>query len=119
MPKLRASIERFLSPGFGWCYRCKRPWKSPAQKRVGPRTYQQLNHDRFYGFVGVQEHLTPYKNGSSCFPLCEGCWSELTPEQRFPYYQQLVRKWIWLTPENQDEYEADAKLIYEAVLDGR
>jgi hypothetical protein len=115
---LRARIERFLSPGLGCCYRCKRPWKHPASKRTGPRTWQQLDHDRFYGLIGVREHSTTYKGGGGCFPLCEGCWAQLTPEQRLPYYQQLVRNWIWQMPEDQELYEAKAKLIYEAVLDG-
>lgn len=116
---LRARFERLLSPGLGTCYRCCRPWKHPKFKRVGPRTWQQQNRLRFWGHVGVVEHTTPYKRGNGCFPLCEGCWSSLTPEERLPYYQRLVHRWMWLTPEKTDDYKADAKLIYEAVLDGK
>jgi hypothetical protein len=32
--------------------------------------------------------------GSSCFPLCEQCWQELTPGQRLPYYRALVDSWM-------------------------
>jgi len=31
--------------------------------------------------------------GSGCFALCEECWNELTPEERIPYYEQLIADW--------------------------
>lgn len=116
---MRAAIERFLSPGLSSCYRCRRPWKFPKQKRIGLRTYQQLHRDRFYGLVGVESHTTNYKDGRGCFPLCEGCWAALSPEERLPYYRQLVVEWIRQLPEERDQYEQDAPLIYEAVLAGK
>lgn len=64
-------LSRFISsPNFGWCYRCRTTW------------------------LYVNEHATSYGDGSSaCFPLCEKCWKELTPETRIPCYEQLFRDW--------------------------
>jgi len=39
-------------------------------------------------------HTTQYTEGSGCFPLCEKCWSELTPPERLSYYRQLWQKWV-------------------------
>lgn len=95
-PSIRAWFERAISPGLGMCYRCRRPWKFPAQRRVkGKRnTWQQLDRDRFWGLVGVEEHSTNYKDGSGCFPLCEGCWTALSPQERLPYYRRLWDRWL-------------------------
>jgi hypothetical protein len=30
---------------------------------------------------------------SGVFPLCETCWSELTPAERLPFYRQVFDKW--------------------------
>jgi hypothetical protein len=98
---LRAIIERFLSPHLGYCYRCNRPWRTNAHRYVGNNTWQQLNRDRFYGLIGVRSHTTYYsdaadavtRSGSGCFPLCENCWSALTPPERLPYYEQLLVSW--------------------------
>lgn len=67
--RLRAWIERWLSPGLGTCYRCRRPW------------------------ISDNWHATPYGRGRGCFPLCERCWAMLTPDERLPYYEALWRKW--------------------------
>lgn len=56
--------------GFGSCYRCGGTW----------------NH--------VEEHTTYYNDHSGCFPLCKDCWEKLTPEQRLPYYAQLMGLWL-------------------------
>lgn len=39
-------------------------------------------------------HSTPYNVASGCFPLCEACWSELSPDERLPYYRQLWQRWL-------------------------
>jgi len=86
-----------LAPGFSWCFRCETPW-------------------RF-----VHGHDTPYAydhQGAvtrSCFPLCEKCWAELTPEQRLPYYRQL---WdVWTSSGSVED--RDWQGIEAAVLAGR
>lgn len=123
-PSIRAWFERAVSPGLGTCYRCRRPWKFPATRRVwGERnTTRQLDRDRFWGLVGVEEHATNYKRGSGCFPLCEGCWSALTPTERLPYYQKLWHRWIWTVPLHDhvymDRLYEDWPKIESAVLRG-
>lgn len=56
----------------------------------------------------VEIHTTTYgTRGWGCFPLCEGCWAGLTPEQRLPYYAGspcALRDW---------------KELKEAVLQGK
>ena len=63
-------LSWLLSPGYGWCLRCKTSWKF------------------------CEGHSTQYTEGSGCFPLCEQCWSDLTPTQRLRYYRQLYDQWI-------------------------
>lgn len=69
---MRQAIGRALhlaAPTFGWCYRCLIPWKF------------------------CDGHSTRYSASSGCFPLCENCWSELSAEQRLPFYEQLCNAW--------------------------
>lgn len=112
---MRSFTRRILNAkgrakGFGGCLRCGDTWD------------------------WQQEHSTPYRfipNSSlvveSCFPLCEGCWSSLTPEERLPFYDQLVDIWISDRGERArlygavlgvDEYEDQRALIHKAVLGG-
>lgn len=42
----------------------------------------------------TEHHLTPYDEGGGCFPLCEWCWSRLTPAERRPYYERLMAHWV-------------------------
>lgn len=61
---------RDWSPGipeseFGGCQRCGISWK------------------------WVEGHTTKLPDGSGVFPLCELCWSSLTPQDRVPYYLRL------------------------------
>lgn len=67
--RVRAYVERLVSPGFSYCQRCKRPW-------------------RF-----VEGHVTDYADGRGCFPLCRGCWTLLTPPERLPYYKAMWLNW--------------------------
>lgn len=81
-----------LSPGYSACKHCGMPW--PV----------------------VTNHSTPYTQGRACFPLCDMCWTMLLPEERLPYYEQLVKEWHqW------DKYARDDRwlAIKEAVLDGK
>lgn len=57
-------------PGLGRCGKCRRTWKR------------------------VQGHTTSYEESHACFPLCEECWSSLTPATRLPYYQALMANWL-------------------------
>lgn len=81
--------------GFGSCYRCGHSW------------------------AWRQPHGTQFGSGGrACFPLCEECWEQLTPEQRLPYYQQLVDSWIRDAPEQLADYQLQRALIEQAVLQG-
>lgn len=69
----------------------------------------------------VDGHSTMFTQSSGCFPLCEKCWSELTPEQRLPFYRELfdsniasARKYNYPPPP-----ESEWELIKAAVLAGR
>jgi len=59
----------------------------------------------------VEGHSTPYSESSGCFPLCEACWSELTINQRFPYYNALWQQW------NDDPKYAPSPEKWEAIRD--
>lgn len=62
-------ISRVVSPGYSCCRACGTSW------------------------LFVEGHDTPYRDGSGCFPLCERCWEERTPEERLPFYADLI--WSW------------------------
>lgn len=55
--------------GYSGCQKCRTPWDL------------------------VRHHDTSYSDSRGCFPLCEKCWSELTPECRLPYYKKLHDEW--------------------------
>lgn len=74
------------SIGYSNCYRCKLTWNI------------------------VESHTTAYNELWACFPLCEGCWGELTPDERLPYYRKMYDSW--------DAPEVDWMEIEKAVLNG-
>ena len=76
--------------GYGDCGRCHRTWNI------------------------CDGHDTDYGDGWGCFPLCKECWSELTIEERLPYYYDLVFK----TGGGENERHEWGK-ICQAVLDGK
>jgi hypothetical protein len=59
--------------------------------------------------------------GGCCFPLCEECWSSMTPKQRLPYYERLWKDWETshkkehLPPLDQADWES----MKESVLAGK
>jgi hypothetical protein len=62
-------LSRLVSFGYSSCGRCGITWNF------------------------VKHHSTMYNRGSGMFPLCEYCWSQLTPEERLPFYRDLYYKW--------------------------
>ena len=68
--RLRKVANRVFDTGLIDCYRCHVLW------RVG------------------NTHSTQWSRSSGTFPLCESCWSDLTIEQRIPYYDRLVDDWV-------------------------
>jgi hypothetical protein len=90
-----AAALRAASPDFGCCNRCGMPWSV------------------------VEGHSTQWDehNGCGCFPLCESCWAELTPETRVPFYEHLIREWAWLDDAPVDEERR--RQILQAVAEGK
>lgn len=69
--KLRiGKISNFLAPGFSSCGHCHTNWH----------------------FVEGHSTYIP-STGSGMFPLCEQCWSDLTPQRRLPYYRAVYDRW--------------------------
>lgn len=86
--KQLGAIERLLHPGYGSCHRCGRSWAvvdghSTPYHTVEPATTHDADNFTTISYVS-----------SSCFPLCEQCWKELTPEQRLPFYRKLIDGWM-------------------------
>ena len=55
---------------YGWCSRCGASW------------------------ADEKGHNTPFDGGhQACFPLCEECWSVLTPAERLPWYRRMLNVW--------------------------
>lgn len=87
-------VSHLLAPGFGDCGRCHTNWHF------------------------CEGHSTKYTETHGCFPLCEACWSELTPERRLPYYRDLFEQWMRDDPAD-DETKHRWPLIEVAVLSGK
>jgi hypothetical protein len=87
-------FSRVFAPGYCWCYACGTAWKF------------------------VDGHVTHYTErdemGRGCFPLCEKCWGERTPEQRLPFYRRLWELWNGDGHTTEDEWVA----IRSAVMAG-
>lgn len=87
--------------GFSWCGRCKRVWAI------------------------CEGHSTHYLEGRGCFPLCEECWGELTPDQRLPYYRDLWLRWreeikkARLDPRYKKCRVVQWRWVKKAVLEGK
>lgn len=80
-----------LAPGYSWCRRCETPW------------------------LFVHHHDTTYRPGYGLIALCRKCWTELSPEQRLPFYRQVWEHWQEIGRTDDEEWEA----IKAAVLEGQ
>lgn len=88
---LKTKTQRMMNPGRGVCLRCGAPWNLK------------------------ETHTTDHGDNRGCFPLCEECWSVLSPEERLPFYVQLMCVWS-------SEVEVDLsniQSIVKAVLEGK
>lgn len=91
-------LSRLIFFNWGSCGRCKRTWPI------------------------CEEHCTGYReSGGGCFPLCEQCWQELTPEQRLPYYHDLWISWqsCGCPDKNGVPWNEEWKQMKTAVLAGK
>ena len=68
-----------------------------------------------------EPHSTIYNEyGTGCFPLCKECWQKLTPEQRLPFYMQLVDLWESQSePPELPRLQRVREAITRAVLEGK
>lgn len=77
-------VSRAMNPGLSECGRCGMSWgwtDGHATWYAAPESKQKVGH-------GLIVYV-----GSGCFPLCEHCWSRLTPKERLPYYRELWDDW--------------------------
>ena len=82
-------MQRLLHPGIGCCERCRRPlWYSKAVA-----------------------HCTMYTLSSGINVLCEDCWGELTPEDRWSWYRSFVMR--------HDGWQQEYEQVRTAVAEGR
>lgn len=88
---LVSKTQRITNPGSGVCMRCGTPWRLK------------------------ETHSTDYGGGRACFPLCEECWSLLSPEERLPFYVHLMCVWSSTGLISIDEIQS----IIKAVLEGK
>ena len=40
-----------------------------------------------------EKHIVPYGNASGMFPLCEECYQQISPKERYHYCRELAREW--------------------------
>lgn len=93
---LSPKLAQSLANGYSRCLRCKTPWNF------------------------VEYHQTMYTYHDGCFPLCEMCWGELTPQQRLPYYRELID--IWYEPPHENDepgFDETWAAVETAVMEGR
>lgn len=84
-------LTRIANPGVSGCLRCWRAW------------------------TVVKGHITEYGNeGKGCFPLCRGCWVELGPGNRLPFYRTLYNRWLREAP--MSGVGVDFETIEKAVM---
>ncbi len=92
-----------------------------SRKIYGEFTQMLTPHLSECGRCGVTwefciSHSTQYEEGRGCFPLCEYCWSDMTVEERWPYYEELWLSWLYWDP------TLDTKKFYairKAVMAGK
>jgi hypothetical protein len=100
--------------GYSGCMCCGDTWDwkdghSTSYSLYSPEEQKQIEKIEGEGFfVAIV--------GYGCFPLCEECWQPMTPEERLPYYMQLVDDWIRENPEDKEHYEQRRAAIKIAVL---
>jgi hypothetical protein len=105
------------------CKECFAVWTYGFQsqnewnERIGPVSQEFCSFEGHCGkcktiWSYVRGHVTSCDEHSGCTPLCELCWSELTPEERLPYYKKLYKEW-------KKNDKALWKKIKNAVLEGK
>lgn len=93
---LKAYRSRMNS--FGSCSRCLVPWSLVKGHSTDYCPHEPGAHALEGASFLVDDVWIPAEQYvmrcKGAFPLCEGCWSALTPRERFPYYLQLIDEWV-------------------------
>lgn len=97
---LQGSHQRALNPGRAWCTRCGRTCGDRSHTtpycvaEVGGTCSTNLKMLDEHGNVvpGTDAHVKLDAHAGA-FPMCQECWSELTPEERVPFYEILIDHW--------------------------
>lgn len=92
-----------------------RYWSWPSKMGGCSRCWRLGSSDN------APRHETKDSKNHGCIPLCEDCWSALTPITRLPYYISMLKNWAWREDiENNDITKLDRCYdIIIAVLEGK
>jgi hypothetical protein len=116
------------SSGYGSCYKCGQTWEvvrghdtpyewtQPGEMAM-LTSGQTVSAKEFFGGnvpKELEELLSKPQPVRSCFPLCEGCWSSLSPQARVRFYRRLVDEWKRSDPAAETKWPA----IEASVLAG-
>lgn len=127
-----ALLNSVFHRGFGACGKCNRTWDI-VEGHITP--YEWSTPGKMAMLFGgeidpsviftnpPQELLDRIEKPQAtrgCFPLCESCWASLTPEDRLPFYRQLLDRWIADsdTAEETQYYKGKWGGMRESVLKG-
>ena len=94
--------------GYGGCKRCHDTWDWKPEHITNYCPHTSGSHKA--GCSGCR----------GLFPLCEECWSSLTPDGRLPYYTRLLD--LWESQEPPDvvvDRDTRRERVRAAVLDGK
>jgi hypothetical protein len=100
---IRLRTNPILHPGYAWCHRCCKTWDvvdghdTPYEWSTPGKMYSLSNGKPISvdatSNPKLFEWLLKSRPTKSCFPLCERCWHQLAPDERLPYYRELVDEW--------------------------
>jgi len=90
--------------GYGGCHRCGHTWNWKKGHLIPYMTHGTL----FRVDVRNPCKVTPY-HFAHMFPLCEECYQECSPQERFDYCQELYHSWN--RPEKEVEWDTIAEYV--------
>ena len=66
-----------------------------------------------------EKHVTHAPNAGAAFPLCEECFQAKTPEERLPFYDQLLDSWCAMSVESIPWVNKMRPILRAEVLAGK
>ncbi len=101
-----AHIEKLLSPNWGTCNRCDRPWNHVERHTthiLGVSTLEYRGTELVQVFISIAS-------------ICETCWLELeTVEARLPFYRMTFDGWGINTTSKIDWETIKVSVFFEAT----